>query len=81
MFYRYCGPEQTAELGQVVFRNGYAVLTDMLELFTNLTFEQSLLRVNINEVKRVKYFEEREYQVMDIRFKEGTLHIAFLNEG
>lgn len=53
----------------------------MLELFANLTFGQHLLRININEVKRVKYFEEREYQVMDIRFKEGTLHVAFLSEG
>lgn len=80
VFYRYSLGDQTQELSQVVFKNGYAVLTEMLELFANLTFGQHLLRININEVKRVKYFEEREYQVMDIRFKEGTLHVAFLNE-
>ncbi len=68
------------ELNQSVFSCGYIVLTEILELFPNLTFEKSLLRININEVKRVKYFEEREYQVIDIRFKEGTLHVAFLNE-
>ena len=68
MFYR-TSTEQSEDLTGVVFRNGYAVLTDMLELFANLTFGQSLLRININEVKRVKYFEEREYLVMDIRSK------------
>jgi hypothetical protein len=80
VFYRHSDVKLPSELGQEVFRNGYVVLTDMLELFPNLTFEQSLIRININEVKRVKYFEEREYQVIDIRFKEGTLHVAFLSE-
>ena len=56
------------------------VLTDKLELYTNLTFELTLMKVNINELKRVKYFEEREYCVMDIRFKGGSLEVAFLNE-
>ena len=47
IFYRY-SPELTTDLSGIVFKNGYAVLTDMLELFSNLTFGQSLLRININ---------------------------------
>lgn len=80
VFYRFSDNEQAPQLNQTLFKNGYAVLTEILELFPNLTFEQSLLRVNINEIKRVKYMEEREYQVMDIRTNQGTLHIAFLND-
>lgn len=80
VFYRYAPPEEASSLVKTGFKNGYAVLTDMLELFSNLTFEKGLLKININELKRVKYFEEREYLVIDIRFQEGTLHVAFLNE-
>lgn len=48
VFYRLANTEQPVGLNKTVFKNGYAVLTDMLELFPNLTFEQSLLRININ---------------------------------
>jgi hypothetical protein len=51
-----------------------------MELYSNLTFEESLLRININEIKRIKYMEEREYQVIDIRFHDVTLHIGFLSD-
>jgi hypothetical protein len=80
VFYRYTASENAHELPQTVFRNGYVVLTEVMELFANLTFEESLLRININEIKRVKYMEEGEYQVIDIRFLDLALHVAFLND-
>lgn len=38
VFYRHSTSEQAQELEQESFKNGYAVLTDRLELFANLTF-------------------------------------------
>ena len=80
VFYRFRPSQQAAELPHSEFRNGYALLTEVLSVYTNLTFEQALLQVNINEIKRVKYTEEREYQVIEIRFGDMTLHVGFLSD-
>lgn len=57
MFYRR-SENNKAELANTEFKAGYAIMTTVLELFENLTFTRKLVKLNVSEIKRVKYTSE-----------------------
>ncbi len=79
MFYRQ-SENPKAELSNTEFKSGYAILTTIVELYENLTFNKKLAKLNVSEFKRVKYTSEKEYHIIDIRYEGGTLQLGFLNE-
>lgn len=61
--------EGPVELSAVRFKNGYIILTEIVDLYPDLTFQDSILKININQVRRIKYFEELEFHIISIRFQ------------
>lgn len=54
VFYRR-SENNKAELANTEFKAGYAIMTTVLELYENLTFTRKLVKLNVSEIKRVKY--------------------------
>ena len=54
-------------------------MTEIVEIFESLTFENKLFTIRASEISKVKYLEMDNYEVIHIEQGQSTIDIGFLD--